>query len=239
MRSLPLLALFCCLQGAAAASVVLDFHASAGTPASQGWLNRGGILAEQALASDLGLPAWQISGNGCCGYRYQPVSETWASIFAEGWTLSAQARVQTGTGYGYVTLDTPAGFNRFDLLLQLNPNGDTNAFLFTGDLADRSFQVTLAGNAYHLYEIRYDPSTASATLWIDGVERLSGYTGNTFFRENHGPFFGSNSDLSTKANFNFVRFASGDAAAQDVPEAASMICSGLGLLVMGLWQRRR
>src|SRR5579859_178090 len=43
----------------------------------------------------------------------------------------------------------------------------------------------------HTYELRYDHTTQTASLWIDGQERASGYRGHHQFQQNDGLMFGS------------------------------------------------
>jgi hypothetical protein len=45
--------------------------------------------------------------------------------------------------------------------------------------------------AYHRYELRYDPSLETASLWIDGTKRLDHFRGLTQFQEDTGLFFGA------------------------------------------------
>lgn len=40
-----------------------------------------------------------------------------------------------------------------------------------------SYTLDGGGGGYHLYALVFDPVTGSVGLFIDGIERLSGYTG--------------------------------------------------------------
>ena len=43
----------------------------------------------------------------------------------------------------------------------------------------------------HTYELRFDHLTQTASLWIDGQERASGYRGHHQYQENYGLMFGA------------------------------------------------
>ena len=61
----------------------------------------------------------------------------------------------------------------------------------------------------HTYELRYDHLSRTASLWIDGQLKASGYRGHTQFRENTGVILGVAKYLDAKTSsmvFREVRF---------------------------------
>ena len=61
-------------------------------------------------------------------------------------------------------------------------------------------------NAYHVFSLVYDPVAGSADLFVDGVERLSDYTGNSVAAQLVEWGTGS-SGTNGSANFNLVKFS--------------------------------
>ncbi len=178
------------------------------------------------IANDLGYPAWSISGLGLSsqfGYLSGALTAAQrADINSQGFTLTLRGRVLQGNapafdaGYntviGWALLDT--GSRRYDLVLGVNSSGNTVAVLVTYyDAAGpggstRGYGPTYALNdaGYHTYDLVFNPQTQSASLFIDGVERLSGYTGHTNYLNDYGLIFGATSGGGM--NFNLVRLTS-------------------------------
>ena len=91
--------------------------------------------------------------------------------------------------------------------------------------------TTISGNGYHLFQFVYEPSQASADLYIDGTLALNNYVG-------HNNYFAPNAGIawlaidSAQARFNFASFGTGTALSA-VPEpltAAGVILCCVRLL---------
>jgi len=52
--------------------------------------------------------------------------------------------------------------------------------------------------AYHLYELRFDPGLQAAELWVDGHKRLDGYRGHTQYQEDGDFLFGTTAYRSSR-----------------------------------------
>lgn len=61
----------------------------------------------------------------------------------------------------------------------------------------------------HTFELRYDHTTQTASLWIDGLQKASGYRGHHQFQENYGLMFGAaiyRTMIESSMVFREVRF---------------------------------
>jgi hypothetical protein len=233
------------------AGILASFDAAVAAPGTQNWTAESGILSG-ALIDDSGTPAWRMTGNNCCGYWFDALTtQQWSDSFDFGWSLRGIARIDAAsTSIGYIFLDTPATLaNRFDMVFGFD---GTNAWVGLSDwfdAANPTLKHNLTGNDYHLFDMRYDPASQTAGLWVDGVQVLSGYTGHTQFRESHGPAWGV-AGFSLPANFNCIAFTVNDGGPVDgcgvdaggagaIPEPATFALAVAGLLSGALLRRCR
>ncbi len=144
----------------------------------------------------------------------------------QGFTLTLRGRVLQGSAPAYdagsntviggAALDT--GARQYVLALGINSSGNTVAVLPTNTDAfgpGRSLRAygpsyTLNDAGYHTYALVFNSQTQSASLFIDGVERISGYIGNGNFVADRGLYFAASSGGGM--NFNLVRLTSPAAA---------------------------
>jgi MBG domain (YGX type)/Cep192 domain 4 len=179
---------------------ILAQHIENRDPLTEDFLDRGGITLDGPVTGDNGFDAWQVSGSGCCSYFYHPVDTT--AAFGQGWRLTTRVRVVSGAGTAYATLNPAAGQMRFDVAVATQ--GQDTIFSLPG--SNLSYVVPGAANQWIQFDLVYDPSTTSATLFVNGVQRLKGYMGWAFAQENRGVMFGAD---GVTANFNLVRFEIG------------------------------
>lgn len=225
----------------AAAAFSIEYQAAA-NPATQGFSTVTIPPAPRVLgpiADDLGYPAWSISGLGLSsqfGYLSGALTAAQkAEINSQGFTLTLRGRVLrenapaydagSNTIIGGASVET--GFRRYDIRLGIDHNGSTVAVLLTSHDASgpggsiRGFgpSYTLNDAGYHTYDLVFNPNTQppSARLFIDGVERISGYTGNGSFVGDRGLVF--NATSGGGMNFNLVRLTS--------PAVVPVACNGL------------
>ena len=215
----------------ATAAFSIEYQASAdpitADPTTQGFIPEywRGSLATESIADDLGYPAWSISTltqDTVFAYISGALTaDQKADISNQGFTLTLRARVLQGIAPAY-----DAGYNtviggavlelestHYDLALGINSSGNTVAVLLTnhgycgpgGSLCGYG-PYTLNDSGYHTYDLVFNPLTQSAILFIDGVERISGYTGSGAVSLNRGLLFGVNSGGGM--NFNLVRLTS-------------------------------
>jgi hypothetical protein len=95
-----------------------------------------------------------------------------------------------------------------------------------------TFTLQGVGSTYHLYELVYYPEADFANLFVDGTQRLSGYTGVSADTER--VFFGSaNSYTMGHGNYNLVQW-------EIVPEPSTLALLSMGALTLAYaWRRRR
>jgi hypothetical protein len=211
------------------------------------------------LTNDQGLPAWFIAGSGQSSqYAYFSPALTasqQAEIVSQGFTMTVVARVlQNGLAPPYTTsdpvrigaADVSYGGVRWELDLALNSNGDTVVILPNTIAASgpggsvqtfgASYTLTGSGSTYHTFQLFYNPTTMVADLSVDGVTRLTGYTGETSFVGTEALAFAATS--GGQGNFNLVQVQTGPAS---VPEPSTAIVASFGavaFLAYG-WSRHR
>jgi len=152
------------------AGVIDHFNAGSGAPGSQGWTPNSGILSG-ATATDLGQKVWQMTGNNCCGYWSSSLtSQQGTDAFTYGWSLRGTVRVASGASYGYLVLDVPTSFPRYDISFGVNSGNAWAGLSAWVDAANPALKHTFSDSAFHLIDMRYDPLTQTAGLWADGVK---------------------------------------------------------------------
>lgn len=181
-------------------------HSGSTDPTTEGFTGQefvGPASTTGPLTNDQGLPAWFIAGTAQSSqYAYVAPSLTasqQADIASQGFTLTLVARVlPNGLAPPYTTSapvtmgDAFVGYAgvRWEIDLGLNSNGDTVVALpntLSGgpggsvESNGASYTLTGSGRTYHEYQLFYNPTTKVADLSVDGVTRITGYTGETSY----------------------------------------------------------
>ena len=169
-------------------------HQGAVNPLTEGFANEG-VTSGTPIVADggPGIDAWRVfSTSTGVGYYYSPLtSEETQLAMTNGWRLTARMRVEGGLTTAAV--DFGLGGRRFDMNLRRDVNGDTVVRLNTSVSPIQGVDFTLSGSGstHHTYELVFDPSTQTADLFVDGIERLSDYAGHLQFIENRGVMWGA------------------------------------------------
>jgi hypothetical protein len=230
---------------------VIFQHVGSVMPAYEGWSPSIPAIesANTGPINDGGTPAWFIADNF-------PVDNTpYASPFAftyRGFLSASQAATASSQGWSLKvkmrTLNSPyvppnglpfADFQTngrsFAMAFANQPDGDPIVVLpgFPAPLFDQTYVLEGDGPGYHMYELIYDPSSNSADLFVDGVERLSNYTGRPGIVPDPLVFWGARHGAG-QGNFNLVQFAI-------VPEPSAVALFTVLVLLCGttVWRRRR
>jgi hypothetical protein len=202
------------------------------------------------VTNDQGFNAWTVAGsatNSALFYNSGALTAgQQAAIASQGFTLTVVDRMVQGPVYAPNSVtsafaELEIGTKRYDIDLGLTAGGDTVVVLPTsitqngnGSFSSFGSSVTVAGNGYHTYQLRFDPVTQTANLFVDGVDRLQNYAGHTSFALNRGLVFGAVSGGT--GNFNQVQLVTG------VPEPASLALLGpvvAGALGAAVGRKRR
>jgi hypothetical protein len=235
-------------------------HAGSTDPTTEGFTvaTFGGSSTSGPLTNDQGLPAWFVAGaSQSSQYAYVAPGLTASEqteIASQGFTLTLVARVlQNGLAPPYTTSDPAiiggayvfyAGV-RWEIELGLNSQGDTVAALPNtvssgpgGSVESNgaSYTLTGSGSPYHTYQLFYDPSTKVADLSVDGVVRLTDYTGNTSFPRDSALVWGAWS--GGQGNFNLVQVQTGLASVPE-PTSLTLLITGFGVAIGYARSRRR
>jgi hypothetical protein len=243
--------------GTSRAGSVYALHRGANDPTTEGftYIDDFGPASTGPVFNDMGYNAWAISSASSTtqvAYEVAFTSAQNSALAAQGFTMSLFASVPNGTmnpinGNFYPTIDDVVDFGsgrRFDLAIGLNANGNPVATLVSSYFGGTggagsfytsgpSYTLTGSGSTYHLYELVYNAATQTADLYIDGVDRISGYTGQTQFYDSGGTSFGA--DNGGQSNNNLFELQVGVA----VPEPSTFVLSSVAAVVVGTTYTRR
>ena len=226
-------------------------------PLSEGWSFGGccGSSKQGSAINDLGLSAWSISGGDIgsqFGYGLTTLSASQQDEIAmTGFTFTIVDRVERGQSpandFNNIVIAGPLvddGRRRWSIYLGLDNNGNT--VLISPDSIDaggpggsiRAYGTSyiVNGNAYHTYQLVYNPTTQTADTYVDGVDVIKGYQGDTSFVSNAGwGFSGLSGGI---ANYHSVQLSSGmSPIAPTVPVPAAAWLFGTALAGFSLLRK--
>ncbi len=141
------------------------------------------------------------------GFYYHKL--THAQVYAamrKGWTLEATMQAVEGGGAAGIDL-TPAG-GRYGIGILISPSHRQVVQLTTTiekGVDGPSYEVSGPEDAWHDYQLIFDPRTQTARLQVDGVERLRDYRGHHEYQEGWGLMLGTALYKSSRAETMFKR----------------------------------
>ncbi len=155
----------CCGQG-----TLLVGHFGSVNPTNEGFsLLLGGSPLLVSVTNDLGYNAWSIgvSSDADIAQYQQALTSQQADALSGGWMLSLTLRVSQTARPGDSGIFV--GFGGVALEFGVQTNGNPAVILNYTE-----YDFSGGGSGYHNYQVRFDPATDLASLWIDGSEWLTG-----------------------------------------------------------------
>ena len=205
-------------EGEAESAALVCRHMNDKPPATENWtlLGDGLNVSESAVKLDSvgGLAAWNISDDGTNTgsiryYSKTPTTLQMERAADEGWVLSARLRVVDVADDMDASIFAEYASNldelnrRFAMAFGSSEDGDPIVSLYT----DQTICLEGLGGGYHLYELRYDPISGTADLFVDGMEYLSDYSGFANSSSLSRIIWGANQSASKgNANYNMIYF---------------------------------
>lgn len=145
-------------------------------------------------ADNAGFDRWRLVTDDQ-NFYYRKLSDAEKQFALQhDWRLTCVCALEKGSGFSDVDLGPGIG-PRFDI------GFDQEGEKYFVDLTKRispqyefdqrvEFKGVADVDHPHTYELRFDHVTQTASLWIDGQERASGYRGHHQYQENYGVMFG-------------------------------------------------
>ena len=198
-------------------------HSGATDPATEGFqsLGRGGGYA---ILNDGGVNAWVTPGasNQSTYFRYVLTAQQQAASAGASWILSADLKIATTNSPADFLLYMEGGNASIGLNFGSDSNGDQYVIFGPGSAG----RVTLPGLNYNDYQLSYDASAETMSLWINGTE----YANNIYTNDHDTYLFevgwggGVDNGQNPLANWNLVSLTIPE------PSSAALILLGSGVL---------
>ncbi len=215
-----------------------NFDGYATQPGFQPWtLNLTAGTAAGTGVIDGGTPAWETPASPA-NEEYWTLAPTGADVAlgnTEGWILSGRVRMpDPGLGPWFHTEVSYLDGSKFwAMIFGTDAEGDPIVSVFDGGVGP-SWTNQLAGTgAYHLYQVVYNPVALNVDVLVDGVERISNFTG---FAIGGSPVvrWGDPSSTEGHAFYNLVQL---EFDPVPEPSVVGLLVAG-GALLAG-WRRRK
>jgi DNA-binding winged helix-turn-helix (wHTH) protein len=161
-----------------------------------------------------GYDRWRVVSDEQ-GYYYRPLSRAERDFALQrDWKLTCTCSVERGLAHANIDFGDGTGMKRFDIhLVQEGKKYFVGLERQISPELQWDYKAEFAGagdvDYPHTYELRYDHTSRTASLWIDGQMKAAGYRGLDQYRENVGLNFGAASYLDAKQGigvFREVRF---------------------------------
>ena len=142
-------------------------HSGATDPVTEGFQNLGHGSGYPVI-NDMGVNAWVTPGitNGNPFYEYWLTPQQEAESVGADWILSVNLRIATTNSGPWFGL----AFYAAGIGLDFGSDSNGNQFVGYGYGLGTNYSVTLSGLNYHDYQLKYDDSADTVSLWIDGAE---------------------------------------------------------------------
>lgn len=222
---------------------IIIAHDGDSDPVSEGWIHdERPNCTVGPVTGDLGYEAWFTSDNststGSVGRYYHLLTEQQAAAARDlGWSATIRVRVTETSDdpYGAVVFFFNEGNRSWILNFGSDGSGNQLVRAQTADIYPPTGITTVnADGGYHLYDIVYDPVSATASVSIDGLQWLSDWGAYDYVDVLvRGVRFGSIASPDTgRGNWNQVRL-------DIVPEPATVGLVLFGGLILLRQKKRR
>ena len=157
-------------------------------------------------------------------FKYVLTPQLQAASAGKSWMLPADLKIATTNSPADFVLFLD-GFNGgYGLNFGSDSNGDQYVE-YLGGSAALGGTVTLPGSNYNNYQVRYDPSADTVSLWINGAEYVNNFSANRAdYLTDMGWGGGADVGLDPLANWNLVSLT--------IPEPSSAALFGVGTLIV-------
>jgi len=159
-------------------------HVGATNPTDEGWqLNDFGPGAAVGPAPSYDPPAWAVYDNwdvpGSRAVYDGYLDPTQVQQTDQGWTLRASICIPLASEYagGSPMILFRNGHRAFQVYFGAESDSDPIVHLIYTSSSYITITLDGEGGGFHLYELSYDATSASASLTVDGLQRCDGYTG--------------------------------------------------------------
>jgi hypothetical protein len=206
---------------------VLYSHYGSNDPVGdEGWTQVGtpsaGLYAE-AVTNDGGYDAWKVidsTSAGALNYQYDLTPAMEEILLDNGWIMRGRIRVEDDPNSIDSAVSMQVALSPisrvFNLGLSLDGQGNTLFGFNTSGSDFTTVSGSVEGTGYHLYEMVFDPTDHTVSLFVDGDEKISGFGGRSYSGL-HRVLFGANSSAGTGTGYyNMVEFIV-------VPEPGSLV----------------
>jgi len=168
------LAFLCAIPYCRGQGTLILGHSGSVNPTNEGFsLLVSGSPSLTPVMNDQGYNAWSIgvsSGLDIAQYK-QALTSQQVDTLSYGWILSLTLRV--GEPVNPADSGILAGFGGIALEFGAQANGDPAI-----ELNNSEYISNGGGPGYHNYQLRFDPTTDLASVWLDGTEWLNDIQGS-------------------------------------------------------------
>lgn len=209
-------------------------HSGANNPTDEGFLlGSYGSPHLESVTNDLGMNAWSIQmlSSDAAQYSRTLTPQQTAAIAGANWVLSLNLRIlQAPTTPSY---DISVTFGTSTVLYSLyfgeKANGDPVLQVGGANLSGSSlspvFALNGAGSTYNNYQLIYNATANTASLWVNGTDMIDDIMGGQLSGNAHLSWSGYQHDNDVQANWNLVSLSVPE------PSAISFVLLGSGVLI--------